>query len=76
MLQGGGKFNGAMLKADLVDEISHVTVPVADGGVGISSFFDIPGDAPAKAAASLRLISHKALPGGVIWARYRVIAKR
>ena len=32
MLQGGGKFNGAMLKAGLVDEISQITVPVVDGG--------------------------------------------
>jgi 2,5-diamino-6-(ribosylamino)-4(3H)-pyrimidinone 5'-phosphate reductase len=75
MLQGGGKFNGAMLKAGLVDEISHVTVPVADGGVGISSFFDIPGDPPSKAAATLRLLSHKQLAGGVIWTRYKVIAR-
>jgi 2,5-diamino-6-(ribosylamino)-4(3H)-pyrimidinone 5'-phosphate reductase len=75
MLQGGGKFNGAMLKAGLIDEISHLTVPVADGGIGVSSFFDIPGDPPPKAAATLRLVSHKKLPGGVIWARYRVIAK-
>ena len=75
MLQGGGKFNGAMLKGGLVDEISHLTVPIADGGVGVSSFFDIPGKAPAKAAATLRLLSHKLLPGGVIWARYRIIAK-
>jgi len=75
MLQGGGTFNGAMLQAGLVDEISHITVPVADGGRGISSFFDIPGDPPAKAAATLRLLTHKQLPGGVIWARYRVIAK-
>ena len=74
MLQGGGKFNGAMLKAGLVDEISHLTVPIADGGEGVSSFFDIPGEAPAKAAATLRLLSHKLLPGGVIWAKYRVIA--
>lgn len=73
MLQGGGKFNGAMLKAGLVDEISHLTVPVADGGIGVPSFFDVPGDAPAKAAATLRLESHKTLPGGVIWARYRVV---
>ena len=75
MLQGGGKFNGAMLKAGLVDEISHITVPVADGGVGISSFFDISGDPPPKAAATLRLISHKQLRGSVIWARYRVVRK-
>ena len=75
MLQGGGKFNGAMLRAGLIDEISHVIVPVADGGVGISSFFDIPGDPPPKAAATLRLLSHKQLPGSVTWSRYRVVAK-
>jgi riboflavin biosynthesis pyrimidine reductase len=76
MLQGGGRFNGAMLQAGLVDEISHLTVPVADGGAGISSMFDIPGPAPAKAAATLRLRSHRLMPGGVIWARYRVVARK
>jgi len=75
MLQGGGKFNGAMVKAGLVDEISHVVVPVLDGGVGISSFFDIPGKPPPKAAATLRLLSHKQLPGSVTWLRYRVVGK-
>ena len=75
MLQGGGKFNGAMLGAGLVDEISHLTVPVADGGSGVPSFFDIPGNPPPKAAATLRLLSHKQMPGGVIWAKYKVIAK-
>lgn len=74
MLQGGGKFNGAMLRAGLVDEISHITVPVADGGAGIQSMFDIPGKPPAKAAAKLRLVSHKILPGGAVWCRYKVAA--
>jgi 2,5-diamino-6-(ribosylamino)-4(3H)-pyrimidinone 5'-phosphate reductase len=75
MLQGGGRFNGAMLRAGLVDEISHLTVPVADGGLGVASMFDIPGKPPAHAAAKLRLLSHKLMPGGVIWARYRVVEK-
>jgi riboflavin biosynthesis pyrimidine reductase len=75
MLQGGGKFNGAMLAAGLIDEISHVTVPIADGGLGISSFFDIPGNPPPKAAATLRLLSTKKLPGSVLWTRYQVTAR-
>jgi 5-amino-6-(5-phosphoribosylamino)uracil reductase len=76
MLQGGGAFNGAMLRAGLVDEISHLTVPVADGGLGVASMFDIPGSPTANAPAKLRLLSHKLIPGGVIWARYRVVEKR
>src|ERR1700756_1932846 len=35
LLEGGGVFNGAMLKAGLIDEISQVVVPVVDGGTGI-----------------------------------------
>ena len=76
MLEGGGKFNGSMLHAGLVDEISQVIVPVVDGGVGVSSFFDIPGPIPKKAAAHLRVVSHKTLPGGVQWLRYRVVSNR
>jgi riboflavin biosynthesis pyrimidine reductase len=76
MLQGGGTFNGAMLHAELVDEISHITVPVADGGVGVSSIFDIPTKTPPpKAAATLKLMSRKPLPGGATWTRYRVTGK-
>ena len=73
MVQGGGKFNGSMLKAGLIDEVSHLTVPVADGGAGVSSMFDIPGRPPAKAGAKLRLFWHRIMPGGVIWARYKVV---
>lgn len=72
MLEGGGKINGSFLRDGLIDEISHITVPVADGGTGVTTFFDIPGDAPRKAAAHLRLTSLKKLPGGVLWARYKV----
>jgi riboflavin biosynthesis pyrimidine reductase len=72
MLEGGGTFNGAVLHAGLVDEISQVIVPVVDGGRGVTTIFDIPGDPPPKAAAALRLESHRKLPGGVSWFRYRV----
>jgi 2,5-diamino-6-(ribosylamino)-4(3H)-pyrimidinone 5'-phosphate reductase len=75
LLEGGGRFNGALLQAGLVDEISQVIVPVVDGGVGVSGIFDIPGPAPRKAAAALRPVSHRRLPGGVHWLRYQVLNK-
>ena len=76
LLEGGGIFNGAMLKAGLIDEISHVIVPVVDGGTNVASLFDIPGPAPRKAAAALRLIKHQKLAGGIQWHRYRVDGKK
>jgi riboflavin biosynthesis pyrimidine reductase len=72
LLEGGGTFNGAVLKAGLIDEISQVIVPVIDGGVGIPGICDIPGKPPGKSAATLRVTHHKKLPGGVNWFRYRV----
>jgi riboflavin biosynthesis pyrimidine reductase len=58
-----------------LDQISQVVVPVADGGRGIQTIFDIPGDPPRKAAAALRLRSYRRLPGGVSWLRYRVVRR-
>ena len=75
MLEGGGTFNGEVLHAGLVDEISQVVVPVVDGGRGVTTMFDIPGNPPRKAAAALRLKSHRRLPGSVSWFRYRVAGR-
>jgi riboflavin biosynthesis pyrimidine reductase len=78
MLQGGGTFNGSFLRAGLVDEISQLIVPIADGGgAEVTGFFDLPENEspPAKAAALLKLTSTRKLPGGVIWLRYRVVGK-
>jgi len=67
--------NGSALRDGLIDEISHLTGPVANGGQKIQTMFDIPGDAPTKASASLRLMSLKKMPGGVLWAKYKVVGK-
>jgi 2,5-diamino-6-(ribosylamino)-4(3H)-pyrimidinone 5'-phosphate reductase len=75
MLEGGGTMNGAFLRDGLIDEISHITVPIADGGREVQTIFDIPGDAPPRAAAHLRLASLKKLSGGVLWARYKVTSR-
>jgi 5-amino-6-(5-phosphoribosylamino)uracil reductase len=73
LLEGGGTFNGAVLKAGLIDEISQVIVPVIDGGAGVTGICDIPGKTPKSAGATLRVLSHKKLPGSVNWFRYRVV---
>lgn len=75
MLEGGGVFNGSALAAGEIDEISQVIVPIADGGTGITSEFDIPGPPPRMAAARLRLLQHRTLPGGFVWLRYRVLGR-
>src|SRR3981081_3700832 len=72
LLEGGGTFNGAVLKAGLIAEISQRIVPGIDGGKGVPGIFDITAESPRKSAATLRVTQHKKLPGGVNWFRYRV----
>jgi riboflavin biosynthesis pyrimidine reductase len=69
LLEGGGKINGAFLAANLIDELSVLLAPVADGGIGTPTLFDaVRGKGVARA---LRLISATRLSGDVIWLRYR-----
>jgi riboflavin biosynthesis pyrimidine reductase len=72
MLEGGGRINGAMLRAGLIDELSVLLAPVADGRVGTSALFDVDGeDGPHR----LTLESVERRAGDVVWLRYRVEVK-
>lgn len=42
LLEGGGKINGSMLQAGLIDELSILVAPFADGSNGTPTLFDLP----------------------------------
>ena len=70
LLEGGGKINGTFLEAGLVDELSILYAPVADGSAGTATLFDAPGrKAPAR---SLKLLSVERRGRDLVWLRYRV----
>ena len=69
LLEGGGKINGSFLAAGLVDELSVLVAPVADGAIGAPTLFD----ADARGCARrLRLLSMERRAGDLVWLRYRV----
>ena len=68
LLEGGGKINGSFLAADLVDELSILVAPVADGAIGMPSLFDR--DAADGPARRLVLLSVERRPGDLVWIRY------
>jgi riboflavin biosynthesis pyrimidine reductase len=70
MLEGGGRVNGGMLGAGLVDEVSVLVAPVADGRVGTPTLFDFDGGSVAPRALSLEAVERRA--DDVLWLRYRV----
>ena len=71
-VDGGGIVWGSFLKASLIDEISHLVVPVADGSIGTPTVFDAEQGHTRRKAKALRLKSIKRFPGGVLWVRYLV----
>jgi riboflavin biosynthesis pyrimidine reductase len=74
LLEGGGRINGAFLKARLIDEISLLVYPGIDGLAGMPSIFEFVGGPDQRPASgqSLRLIGTETLDGGMVWLRYIV----
>jgi len=70
LLEGGGKINGSFLAADLIDELSVLVAPVADGSIGTPSLFDV--EDRRTPARRLDLLSIEKRPGGIVWLRYKV----
>jgi riboflavin biosynthesis pyrimidine reductase len=71
MLEGGGKINGSVLNAGLIDEISILVLPLADGAANASTTFEVGDNLPKKAAQPLKLLNIKQLAHDVIWLRYK-----
>jgi riboflavin biosynthesis pyrimidine reductase len=70
LLEGGGRINGSFLSAGLIDELSVLIAPVADGSVGTPTLFDAK--AGRGLARQLRLISVAKLKGDLVWLRYKI----
>jgi 2,5-diamino-6-(ribosylamino)-4(3H)-pyrimidinone 5'-phosphate reductase len=70
LLEGGGKINGSLLAADLIDELSVLVGPVADGSVGTPTLFDVGRRSPAR---NLRLLSVEKRSGDIVWLRYKFV---
>ena len=70
MLEGGGKINGGMLRAGLIDEVSVLVAPVVDGRIGTPAVFDVEGDDATPQGLVLEAVERR--DDGVLWLRYGV----
>jgi riboflavin biosynthesis pyrimidine reductase len=72
MLEGGGKTNGSMLRAGLIDELSILVAPVTDSSSGTPACFDALGPAsPDTPGPRWKLRSMERRADDIIWLRYR-----
>lgn len=69
LLEGGGTINGVFLGCDLIDYVSLLMLPIADGQPDVPTTFDHH----LGKARLLRLVSVKPLAGGMLHIRYRVL---
>lgn len=71
-VQGGGINNGSSLNAGLLDELSLIIVPVADGEIGTSSVFNIPPGQKKKPGRKLKLKSAERYKKEYMWLKFIV----
>lgn len=70
MLEGGGRINGSMLRAGLIDEVSLLVAPVADGRMGTPALFDV--DEGDFTPHRLVLTTVEKRQDDILWLVYRV----
>lgn len=70
MIAGGGYVNGSFLQAGLVDEVSLVLAPVADGNAHSVTAFENHNFLENKAAVGLALLEVQRIDGDGLWLRY------
>ena len=76
MLEGGGQINGSLLNEGLIDELSLLIIPVADGTYQSPTTFDVSDHLRKKPASPLHLSEVKQLEGDVLWLKYRMNTKK
>jgi 2,5-diamino-6-(ribosylamino)-4(3H)-pyrimidinone 5'-phosphate reductase len=71
----GGRLNGALLRAGLVDEVNVELLPGVVGGLDTPSLFDSPALGPEENPVRLELVSALVATGagGQVWLRYRTL---
>ena len=75
MLEGGGAINGSILNAGLIDELSLLLLPVADGTSGTPTTFEAGSLPPDRIAQELKLVDVKKLEHDVLWLKYTFKSK-
>ncbi len=72
MVAGGGVVNWSFLQEGLLDELSLVVAPVADGNTTSVSIFERADFLPPHGPVSFALKEAKPLDGNVLWLRYTI----
>lgn len=73
LLEGGGSLNGSFMEKGLIDELSLVLTPIADGAVNTPTLFETKADSIEYPAMKFELKSVEKLDGDGLWIRYKTM---
>jgi 2,5-diamino-6-(ribosylamino)-4(3H)-pyrimidinone 5'-phosphate reductase len=76
LVEGGGKTTGAFLAAGLIDELSLLLTPVADGRMDEPALFDTIGHRGPTALTNLRILSIRRARAGMWWLKARPLNRK
>ena len=74
-IDGGGTLNGVFLRAGLVSEVSLLVHPSLVGGTTPKSMFSATDLTSAKGVIDLKLLHVEKMKNGLVWLRYKVLAR-
>lgn len=72
MLEGGGHLNGSFLNEGLIDELSLLIIPVADGMANTATLFEVSTKLFKHPATLMELQEIKQVEGGTLWIKYQI----
>ena len=75
MLEGGGHVNGSLLNEGLIDELSLLLLPIADGTPKTPTTFEVSEYLQKQPATLMHLTEMKQLEHDVLWLKYRINSK-
>lgn len=70
MIAGGGIINWTLLQAGMIDEVSLIIAPIADGSNTAVSIFEKSDFLPSGSPVGFTLKEIKQIKGGSLWLRY------
>lgn len=73
LLEGGGSLNGSFLESGMIDELSLVLAPLADGCTGMPALFDRNTAKETSRVMCFALKSVEQIGDNELWVRYEVI---
>lgn len=73
LLEGGGSLNGSFLESGMIDELSLVLAPLADGWTGMPALFDRNTAKETSRVMRFALKSVEQIGDNELWVRYEVI---